>query len=187
VKFKRIVRAWDTASSPPSQTNKNPDWTVGVKMGLSDEGYVYILDVIRFRDTIGKVKEEMRRTAHKDGVGVHVVVPLDPGGHGKHAFQDHVKNLSGYVVKKAKTEKSKLDRFLPFASQAEHGWVKVVQGEWNNAFYNELESFIGDGKKKDDQVDAVSDAYKELNSGFSAPTDFKLNLPAMSSENPWDI
>src|SRR5690554_2454835 len=108
LKFKKIVRAWDTASSPPSQTNKNPDWTVGVKMGLTEEGYIYILDVVRFRDTIGKVKEEMLCTAVKDGKSVPIVVPLDPGGHGKHAFQDHVKNLSGYIVRKARPRNQNL-------------------------------------------------------------------------------
>lgn len=148
--FKKIVRSWDTASSPVSQKNKDPDWTVGVKVGLTKEGYIYVLDIVRLRDTIGKVKEVMRRTAISDGVGVDIVVPMDPGGHGKHAFQDHVKNLSGFVVKKAKTEKSKLERFLPFASQCEHGWVKVVDKEWSKAFFQELEAFVGDGKKKDD-------------------------------------
>lgn len=187
IKFKKVVRAWDTASSPPTQVNKNPDWTVGIKMGLTQEGYVYILDVVRFRDTIGVVKEQMLRTANKDGVEVHIVVPLDPGGHGKHSFQDHVKNLAGYVVKKAKTEKSKLDRFLPFASQAEHGWVKVVQAEWNNAFFQELEGFVGDGKKKDDQVDSASDAYKELNMGKQVPTNFTMDLSSMSSPNLWNM
>lgn len=187
VKFKKIVRAWDTASSPPSQTNKNPDWTVGLKMGLTQEGYIYILDVVRFRDTIGKVKEEMLRTAHKDGVNVPIVVPMDPGGHGKHAFQDHVKNLSGYIVKKAKTEKSKLERFLPFASQAEHGWVKVVRADWNNTLFNEFEGFVGDGKKKDDIVDSASDAWKEINSGVTIPTDFSLNMSSMTGENIWNI
>jgi len=187
LKFKKIVRAWDTASSPPSQTNKNPDWTVGVKMGMTEEGYIYILDVVRFRDTIGKVKEEMLRTAVKDGKSVPVVVPLDPGGHGKHAFQDHVKNLSGYIVRKAKTEKSKLERFLPFASQAEHGWVKVVKAEWNTSLFNEFEAFVGDGKRKDDQVDATSDAYREINSGIQIPTDFSLNISSMTGENIWNM
>ena len=187
VKFKKIVRAWDTASSPVSQVNKNPDWTVGVKMGVSEEGYIYILDVIRFRESIGTVKEEMLRAARKDGTGVHIIVPLDPGGHGRHAYQDHVKNLAGFVVRKAKTEKSKLERFLPFASMAENGLLKVVHADWNNAFFGELEGFVGDGKKKDDQVDATSDGYKEINSGLKVPTDFTLNMAAMSSGNIWDV
>lgn len=187
VKFKKIIRAWDTASSPVSQVNKNPDWTVGVKIGLTEEGYVYVLDVVRFRDTIGKVKEEMLRTAIKDGTNVHIVVPQDPGGHGKHAFQDHVKNLAGFVVKKAKTEKSKLERFLPFASQCEHGWVKVVRSDWTNSFFIELEGFVGDGKKKDDQVDAVSDAYLVLNIGKQINTNISMEASEMFSESIWNI
>jgi len=45
---------------------------------------------------------------------------------------------------------------------AESGFIRIVKGSWNKAFYNELESFIGDGKTKDDQVDATSDAFITL-------------------------
>lgn len=149
-KMKKVVRGWDLASTPAGKGNPNPDWTVGIKLGLGEDGYYYILDVIRFRDTIGEVKKAIRRAAVADGTGTTVVIPLDPGGHGKHAFQDHLKNLAGFHVKKAKTEKSKLERFLPFSSSAEYGMVKMVEAEWNSPLTIELEGFVGDGKKKDD-------------------------------------
>ncbi len=149
-KMKRVVRGWDLASTPEGKGNPNPDWTVGIKLGLGEDGYYYILDVIRFRDTIGEVKKRILSAATSDGTGCTVVIPLDPGGHGKHAFQDHLKNLSGFHVRKAKTEKSKLERFLPFASSAEYGMVKMVEADWNNVLNTELEGFVGDGKKKDD-------------------------------------
>lgn len=187
IKFKKIIISVDLAASPPSQTNRNPDWSVFLKMGMDDQGYIYVLDMIRMRDTIGNVKKEMLRYAQKNGTSIPWTIPMDPGGHGKHAFQDHVKNLSGFVVKKAKTEKSKLERFLPFASMAEHGLVKVVRADWNTAFFQELEGFIGDGKRKDDIVDTVSDGHKELVGGHTVPTDFTLNISAMSSGNVWDI
>jgi len=187
-KMKRVVRGWDLASTPVGKGNqKNPDWTVGVKVGLGDDGYYYILDVVRFRGSIGEVKKAMKRAAVMDGTSTHQVVPQDPGGHGKHAFQDHVKNLSGFVVRKAKTEKSKIDRFLPFASSAEYGLVKMVEAEWNNPFLMELEGFVGDGRKKDDQVDAVSDAYKELHQGQAVPTNISLTAESMAGENMWNF
>lgn len=149
-KMKRVVRGWDLASTPQGKGASNPDWTCGIKLGLGEDGYYYILDVIRFRDTIGEVKKAMLRAATADGTSTTVVVPLDPGGHGKHAFQDHLKNLAGFYVRKAKTEKSKLERFLPFASASEYGMVKMVEADWNAALMAELEGFVGDGKKKDD-------------------------------------
>jgi len=186
-KMKKIVRAWDVASTPPNQTNRNPDWTVGMKLGLGEDGYYYVLDMVRFRDTIGNVKKIMRQTAVKDGESTHIAVPLDPGGHGKHAYEDHVRNLSGFVVKKAKTEKSKLERFMPFASLAENGLVKVVQADWNKDFFRELESFVGNGKKKDDIVDSTSDAFKLLAQAKKVPTNIALDVSDMYSESVWNI
>lgn len=186
-RMKKIVRAWDLAATPVSTVNKNPDWTVGIKMGLGDDGYYYILDVIRFRDSIAKVKEATKRAATNDGIRTTISIPLDPGGHGKHAYQDHVKNLVGYVVKKSKTEKTKLERFMPFASVAENGLVKMVQGDWNKAFNNELEAFIADGKKKDDQVDAVSDGFKILNEAIELPDTLSLGLEMGHQDSPWAI
>lgn len=186
-RMKKIVRAWDIASTPPNQTNKNPDWTVGLKMGLGEDGYYYILDMVRFRDSIGNVKKVMRQTAVKDGEKVHISVPLDPGGHGKHAYEDHVRNLSGFVVKKAKTEKSKLERFLPFASLAENGLLKIVAQGWNKDFFKELEGFVGDGKRKDDIVDTCSDSLKLLNMGSVAPTNISIDSTSMFSANTWNL
>jgi predicted phage terminase large subunit-like protein len=185
--MKKLVRGWDLASTPEGPGNKNPDWTAGIKLGLGDDGYFYILDVIRFRDSIGEVKRSMKRGAQMDGIITHITVPLDPGGHGKHAFQDHAKNLSGYVVKKAKTEKSKIERFLPFAAAAENGLVKMVEAEWNNELMQELEGFVGDGKKKDDQVDAISDSYKHLHQGKVIPTNIDIDTTEMYSESIWNI
>lgn len=149
-RMKKVVRAWDLASTPEGKGSPNPDWTAGIKLGLGEDGYYYIMDVIRFRDTIGEVKKSIRRAAMSDGTRVPVIIPQDPGGHGKHAFQDHVKNLPEFYVRKAKTEKSKLERFLPFASAAEYGLVKMVEADWNEALFSELQGFVGDGKKKDD-------------------------------------
>jgi len=55
-----------------------------------------------------------------------------------------------------------LTRFKPFSSAAEAGDVKILSGKWNKDYFNELESFIGDGKTKDDQADATSGAYSEF-------------------------
>ena len=70
--------------------------------------------------------------------------------------------LKGFRARARATNKDKVTRFAPFSAMAESGNVRVVKGTWNDAFFTELESFTGDGKKKDDQVDATSDAFKSL-------------------------
>ena len=186
-RMKKTVRGWDLAATPVSAVNKNPDWTAGVKIGLGEDGFYYIMDVIRFRDSIAKVKEIVKRTAVSDGIRSIVSIPLDPGGHGKHAFQDHVKNLSGFIVKKRKTEKSKLERFMPFASLAENGLVKMVHGEWNKPFNIELEAFTGNGKGKDDQVDGASDALKILGESITLPPVLSLGVEGSQQDSSWNI
>lgn len=70
----------------------------------------------------------------------------------------------------------KIQRFLPFAAMAESGAVKVVRGDWNDAFFTELESFNGGRSGHDDQVDATSDAFNMIAKSIQIPT---FTLPNM--------
>lgn len=56
---------------------------------------------------------------------------------------------------------SKETRATAFSAAVEAGNVKLLRGAWNDAFLNELENFP-EGLH-DDQVDAASDAFDELN------------------------
>ena len=38
--------------------------------------------------------------------------------------------------------------------------MKIVAGDWNDAFIDELEAFDGSRRVKDDQVDAAADAFQ---------------------------
>lgn len=77
-----IVRFWDLAATKPSRLNPDPDWTVGVKAGMKD-GYLFILDVIRFRDSSDVVERRILETAHQDGADVKIRMDQDPGQAGK--------------------------------------------------------------------------------------------------------
>ena len=48
----------------------------------------------------------------------------------------------------------------PFASQCENGMVRLVEGQWNGAFIDELCAFPN--AAHDDQVDAASAAFRAL-------------------------
>lgn len=158
------LRSWDTASTLPSDLNPNPDWTAGVKMSKGKDGYYYIEHVKRFRDRPAGVNAEMLKTASLDGKDISVTVPQDPAAAGKAQALEHVKMFSenGFTCHTMPTGNDKVTRFSPFSALAEQGLVKVVEGSWNEEYFSELEAFIGDGKLKDDQVDATADAFIKL-------------------------
>lgn len=180
------VRSWDLAASVPSETNPNPDWTAGVKMSRDKFGVYYIEDVKRFRKTTDNVLKEVVDTAHDDDPNATTVtIPKDPGAGGKTANSFFLRTLAenGIIAKSVVVSghQGKIQRFLPFCTLAESGSVRLVRGEWNEAFLAELEDFIGDRKQKDDQVDATSDAFNTLSKQIQLPT---FALPTLEGKSP---
>jgi len=182
-------RAWDFASEEKTKTN-NPDWSAGVKMSRDKFGTYYVEDVQRFQITTDKVLKKVAQIAHEDGIEkCTVCIPLDPAAAGKTAayFYRTVLAEDGIPVKMAPTTagKGKLTRFLPFCSIAEAGAVKVVRGDWNEAFFNELESFTADLKiqknQKDDMVDSVADAFTMLARQVTIPV---FAIPSLTQASP---
>ncbi len=64
------------------------------------------------------------------------------------------------MVSSEREEGNKENRADPFAAQCEHGFVKLVEGAWNQAFIEELCAFPSGAH--DDQVDAASAAFRAL-------------------------
>lgn len=172
----KIVRAWDLAATEVSEANRDPDWTVGVKMSRDKLGTYYIEDVVRFRKSTSNVLEEMIKVAKADGIDeVEVVIPRDSGAGGKAANLFFVRALTehGITVKSSQISghSGKLNRFLPFASIAEAGGVCIVRADWNEIFFNELENFIPNNRnQKDDVVDSTSDAFNSIAKSIQIPT-----------------
>lgn len=162
---KNVIRAWDLAATLPSEVNPNPDWTAGVRMSKAKDGCYYIEHVVRFRDRPSGVESQIIDTAKGDSTRSGVFIPQDPGAAGKSYATSLIRKLVelGFRARAKPTNKDKVTRFAPFSAAAEAGLVKVVKGSWNDAFFTELEGFTGDGKTKDDQVDATSDAFSSLN------------------------
>jgi predicted phage terminase large subunit-like protein len=180
------VRAWDLAASLPSEATPNPDWTAGVKMSRDKFGTYYIEDVSRFRKLTDSVLKEIIETAHGDGTNdTRVVIPKDPGSGGKTANSFFIRTLAengiGARSVTVSGHSGKIQRFLPFCSLAESGNVKLVRGDWNDDYLTELEHFTGDRNRKDDQVDATSDAFNDLSKQLQMPT---FSLPSLEQESP---
>jgi len=161
-----VVRYWDRAATEPSETNKNPDWTCGVKLRRTREGLYIIEDVRRFRLRPDGVRKAIRATAEQDGSSCVVWLSQDPGQAGVVELQDLRKYLDGFSVKSEIERGSKVERANPVSAQAEAGNICLVRGPWNAALLSELESFPprkegGEiSKAKKDQVDALCGAWR---------------------------
>lgn len=151
----RSVRGWDLAGS----TKKDSAYTTGCRMKRVD-GVLYVEHVTRGQWGTGTVYQKMKDATHSDGHGVFQCIPQDPGQAGKAQKLAIAGYLEGYQFGFTLESGTKEDRALPLAPLVEAGAVKLVKGDWNKAFLNELEKFPT--SKVKDQVDAFSRAYARI-------------------------
>lgn len=148
-------RAWDIGA-----TKGGGDPTAGVKVGRGRDGTFYVVDVFKAQESPSEVERTILATASMDGANCTIRLPQDPGAAGKAYAQTLVKMLAGYPVKAIPPTGEKTTRATPAAAQAEAGNVKLLRGDWNEAFMDELCTFPA--AAHDDQVDAFADAVNEL-------------------------
>lgn len=161
------VRAWDLAATSEDEGGE-PAYTAGVLMGKRGDGSYIIADVVNVRMSANDVRQFIRHTAETDNArygNVRIRLPKDPGQAGKDQAQNFIKFLSGYSVKAIPETGSKEARAEPVAAQWQAGNIDIVYGEWNDMYFDQLESFPT-GKYKD-MVDATSSAFSELENGRS--------------------
>lgn len=176
-----IVRAWDFASS----ISKTADYTVGLKMSKFD-GIYYIQDVIKFKGTPFDVEKTLLQTAKLDGYNCPISFPTDPGQAGKAQAANFIKLLAGYMIETTPETGSKETRATAFASQVEAGNVKLVKGDWNKDFIEEMILFPNG--KHDDQVDACSRAFFKLHlmsAGNFSNKFSQNNISIISGASQW--
>lgn len=166
----RWVRGWDFAATKDESERKNDAqaYTAGVKLGYHEEsGVWYVADVRRERFEPQEVEELLVGTARRDGPGVEVDFPQDPGQAGKSQAVYFSKKLAGYSSSYSPESGDKAVRATPFSSQVNAGNVCLVEGSWNQAYLDELAGFPGAAVK--DQVDASSRAFNKI-TGIGANT-----------------
>ena len=162
------VRRWDLAATEVTDTSKDPDWTVGVKIGKTSSGRLVVADVIMKRVRANAVRELIAATAKQDGHGVRIGVPQDPGQAGKEQAESYKRDLQGYQVWSDRETGDKVTRADTFASHWQRGNVSVVRAAWNDQYLAQLEAFPSDGVH-DDAVDASSGAFSKLMAPTTAP------------------
>ncbi|MCW3477663.1 phage terminase large subunit [Limobrevibacterium gyesilva] len=155
----RSVRAWDLAATAAGE-GRDPDWTVGLKLGRDAAGRIFVLDVVRLRGGPHEVADAIVRTARQDGRSVAVGLPQDPGQAGKQQVAWLTTLLAGHRVVASPETGAKLTRAGPVAAQVEAGNLSLLRATWNRALLDELREFPQ--ARKDDQVDALSRAFAML-------------------------
>lgn len=159
------VRCWDRAASEPSAEYPDPDWTVGVKIGIDYMKNFFVLDVKRFRKRGGDVQRIIHQTAVEDGRSCRIRLFQDPGQAGKEQADNMHKILSQFNVESISESGAKSDRWGPFSASVQNKITKIVRAPWNAAYFDELVTLTDNEKDyaHDDQADASSGAYNLLN------------------------
>lgn len=157
------VRFWDAAGS---ETERSP-YTAGVLISESRSGIFYVEDVQRDRLVSAKVDALMLQTAQLDGIETDIAEEQEPGSAGKAVIAAHRTLLSGYTYTGITATGDKVTRWKPFASQArpfseseKYGRVKLVSGEWNKVFLDEV--VANRRSRYKDQLDAAAGALHQL-------------------------
>lgn len=159
----RRVRGWDLGAGG--------DPTEGVLIGDRGAGIVpryVVLDVVTHVGPPHEVHALIASTAKADGKAVTVRLPQDPGQAGKDQALTYARELVGYTVRSKPVTGDKVVRAGPFSSQVGARNAAVVRAPWTPGFVGQLHAFPD--TKRDDKVDAASDAFAELSSASGPPT-----------------
>ena len=173
----RECRFFDFAATKPTKKNRDPDWTVGVKIRKSD-GVYYIVDIVKARDNPAKIQELFLKTVQSDrrladDLGNEYLVRWEeePGASGKSESYRIQTLLAGFNCRGVSTGgKNKEARARSLAIQAEIGNVKMANCDWAPATLNVLHNFTDQLQQHDDEVDGCSGAFNELTSVYIHPT-----------------
>lgn len=168
IEYERLVRFWDTASTAPTVTNADPDWTVGVLMGRTPQQQYVILDIARTRGTPSDVQQFIRQTADADAQlyegAVEIFMEQEPGGSGKMMIEHYMFHvLRAHYFQGIRTTGPKPVRAAALSAMSQARNVKIVRGKYLSAFFDEAEAFpFG---VHDDHIDAAAGAFNQLTSG----------------------
>lgn len=176
-----MVRYWDTAGTE-AKGKGDPDYTVGALLCRMTDGRTAVVDVARFRHSVGQRDAEITRVAREDAQRfpgrVHWWVEREAGVGGKDRT-DAVKRLvqnTGLAISDEPATGNKAVRAEPLASAVEAGNVLLcgvrqsdgtITAPWFDALRSEAADFPAGNH--DDQVDAVAGAFNKL----AVPTAWK--------------
>lgn len=160
-RFVRVIRYWDLAATRPTPQNPDPDWTRGMKIGVDTVGQFWVLGVVSIRDTPATVEACFTSTARQDGPTVEQWVEHDPGQAGKAQASHWTREFASLNLHFTAVPKTaKEDRAKRVSPQCERQNVRLVRGDWTEAFLNELTEFPTGAH--DEFVDTLSGGFHVL-------------------------
>jgi predicted phage terminase large subunit-like protein len=167
-KLVAVCRFWDIAATARHLAKSDPDYTVGVLMGLTTEGLYIVLDVVagqwdtRDRDTTMKATAVADRLQY--GGLYRVAWESQPAAAGKSLDLDLYALFAGFTCAAVAPQGDKVLRAGPLASQAKGGNVMLVDADWTDSLIRWLHGFPD--LSHDDHVDASSGAFDQLVNGL---------------------
>ena len=174
--IKQWVRAWDLAAT----AKDDADATASVLLGKRKNGNYVVANVTNGRMNAADVRNYVLNTAKSDKATykrVKIRLSQDPGQAGKEQAESYVKMLAGFSVVTKRESGDKLTRAEPVSAQWIHGNVEVMIAPWNDMFFNQLEQFGDETCLHDDMVDALANAFNELEgakTAYAPPKEEKL-------------
>jgi predicted phage terminase large subunit-like protein len=159
------VRGWDLASSSKEKLKSDPDYTVGVKLGVRWETtalrgvkvpIIYIADVIYGRWEGIERNNIIRDTAINDGASVKI--GIEAFGAYKDAYTELRDTLKGVrQVIQCNLSGDKISKVSPLVAPFEAGNIYFKRASWNDAVVTWLKQFPS--ASHDDVPDAVAVAF----------------------------
>lgn len=164
VRARARVRGWDLAATPKKATEAEGKGaaTAGVLMAVDMNGDVWVEHVARDWLKPDEVERFIFDTStdddreHEDQGPVLVDIPLDPGQAGIHQKHAYGRTFEGRYWRMTPEVGAKENRIKPLSARAAMSPIRIVRGDWNDAFTKELIAFPYGLK---DQGDAASRAY----------------------------
>lgn len=157
-RFKREARGWDLAWS----ANDLSDWSVGVKMGICEDDYIWILDMVRFRLDFGDLVPRIAAIAKRDGTKVSQYIEKNARGAEATRILNMDSRLYGHRLRSIPVSLDKLTRAQPFIGRLAEGVLKIKVTHWTQLMKEEMLAFTGNKDRHDDIVDAISLCYNGL-------------------------
>jgi len=166
----QMVRYWDTAGTEATRAN-DPDYTVGALLCRMPDGRTAVVDVQRFRHSVGQRDAAIAAVARSDASTyrgrVKWWVEKEAGVGGKDRT-DALKRLvqnTGIAISDEPATGNKAIRAEPLASAVEAGNVLLCPDTEENRWRDVLRAEAADfpNGTHDDAVDATSGAFNKLN------------------------
>jgi len=163
------VRFWDIAASEQKRRKHRKPATAGVRMARTLNGHspngdplytLYVVDCVEQQFNPAQTDTLLRATAEFDDTHVKQRFELQPGAAGKRDALHIVQLLMGYDVEPVQVGGDKLTRGRAFAAQSKARNVKLLRGDWNDAWLTHMHA-IPDGLRWDIH-DATTGAANEL-------------------------